>query len=231
MLLDEVLLFGLYPEVYKTGKTKEKILYLEKIVESYLYKDILAFQKVRNPQAIRDLTQALAYQVGSEINENELANRLKIDRKTVVSYLDILEQSFVILRLFPYSKNPRREIGKKYKVYFTDVGIRNTLIGDFNPPRLWADLGSLWENWIILERIKFFANKGQSLRYRFWRSYSEATVDYLERLSTETKFKAFEIKYGREKLSKGAKVFSGKYQMPVNVVNQDNYFDFINGGL
>ena len=226
-LLEDVLLYGLYPEVYLAGKREEKILQLGKIVESYLFRDILAFQKIRRSQAIKDLTRALAYQVGSEVNENELANRLKIDRKTVINYLDLLEQSFVVVRLFPYSRNPRREIGKKYKVYFVDLGVRNALIGDFNPTPVRDDLGALWENFLIIERLKSYANRGEPLQYHFWRSYGGAEVDYLERSATQNVMRAFEIKYGSGAPSKGAASFSKEYGIPVDVVSKANYLDFV----
>lgn len=226
-LLEDALLYGLYPEVHLIRNQEDKVLQLEKIVESYLFRDVFAFQKIRRPQAIKDLTRALAYQVGSEVNENELANRLKIDRKTVISYLDLLEQSFVIVRLFPYSRNPRREIGRKYKVYFTDLGIRNVLIGDFNPIRVRDDLGALWENFLVIERLKSYANKGMLLQYHFWRSYGGAEVDYLERSSAQSGLRAFEIKYRGDVLSKGAASFSKAYGIPVNVVSRNNYLDFV----
>lgn len=226
-LLDSVLLSGLYPEVYSAAKQEDKIQLLDNLIESYLFKDVFAFQKVRYPQAIQDLTRALAYQAGFEINENELATRLKIDRKTVVNYLDLLAQSFVIVRVFPYSKNPRREIGKKYKVYFADMGVRNALIGDFNPVRLRNDLGSVWENFLILERLKLYANQGRPLNYHFWRTYGGAEVDYLERPSVQKEMKAFEIKYTQTNLSRGARLFSERYKLPVQVVNQENYLEFI----
>jgi len=226
-MLEDILLYGLYPEIYLIKRNDERKILLEKIVESYLFKDILAFQKVRYPQAIRDLTCALAYQIGAEVNENELANRIKIDRKTVVNYLDILEQAFVIIRVFPYSKNPRREIGKKYKIYFTDVGIRNALIGDFNSTNVRANFGSLWENFLIVERLKMYANKGQLPKINFWRSYGGAEVDYLERFSLQERFKAFEIKHTQVVSSKGAKLFSKEYGVPIRVINKDNYLDFV----
>jgi predicted AAA+ superfamily ATPase len=225
-LLDDILLYGLYPEIYATPKKEHKTLYLAKIIESYLFKDILAFQKVRNAQSIKDLTRALAYQIGSEVNENELANRLKIDRKTVASYLDLLEQSFVIVRVFPYSKNPRREIGKKYKAYFTDIGMRNALIGDFNQARVRPDTGALWENFLFIERLKRYANQGKSIQYHFWRSYSGAEIDYLEKSSQEG-MSAFEIKYRRNTISKGAKSFLERYNIPVQLINSNNYLDFL----
>lgn len=225
-LLSQVMIYGLYPEVCLTHASEQKQQLLEKIVESYLFKDILTFQRVKNSQAIKDLTKALAYQIGSEVNENELSDRLKIDRKTVVSYLDILEKSYVIVSTHPYSKNPRREIGSRYKIYFVDLGVRNALIGDFNPINLRSDAGNLWENFLIIERKKLFANTGKSVATNFWRSYSGAEVDYIEKLINE-KPKAFEFKYGAGVLTKGAKSFTNEYGIKVQLINQENYFSFI----
>ncbi|MEK7517162.1 MAG: DUF4143 domain-containing protein, partial [Patescibacteria group bacterium] len=199
----------------------EKELFLDKIVESYLFKDILTFQRVKNSQAIKDLTKALAYQIGSEVNENELANRLNVDRKTVVSYLDILEKAYVIISAHPYSKNPRREIGKNYKVYFVDLGIRNSLIGDFNPLSLRSDAGFLWENFLFIERRKLFANNQIGHSSYFWRSYSGAEVDYIEKL-TNKDIQAFEFKYSDINISKGANSFTNEYKTEVKLINKEN---------
>lgn len=225
-LLPQAMTYGLYPEVYLTNTPEQKQTLLTKIVDSYLFKDILAFQKVQNSQAIKDLTKALAYQIGSEVNENELSNRLGIDRKTVVSYLDILEKAYVIVSSRPYSQNPRREIGSHYKVYFVDLGIRNALIGDFNPINLRADGGFLWENFLFMERKKKFANLGKAFESNFWRSYSGAEVDYLEKTPSE-KLQAFEFKYKSGLLSKGANSFTSEYKTKVQLVNTDNYLEFI----
>jgi len=225
-LLPQTILYGLYPEVYLEKSILQKQALLERIVESYLFKDILTFQRVKNSQAIKNLTKALAYQIGSEVNENELANRLKIDRKTVVSYLEILEKAYVIVSVHPYSKNPRREIGGRYKIYFVDLGIRNAIIGDFNSLDLRKDIGFLWENFLFVERRKKFANSGKSLASNFWRSYSGAEVDYLEKTASED-LKAFEFKYGKGALSKGAGTFTKDYGTAVNLINGQNYLDFI----
>lgn len=225
-LLLGVLLYGLYPEIYEKNNPHNKLVLLDKIVESYLFKDILSFQKVRHSQAIKDLTAAVAYQVGSEVNEDELANRVKIDRKTVLSYLDILEKAYVIIRVYPFSKNPRREIGRKYKVYFVDLGIRNALVKDFNPLNLRADIGCLWENFLIIERLKTYANMGEPICYNFWRSYGGAEVDYLEK-TMDKNLEAFEFKYGGNNLSKGAASFTKQYKIKVNLINQGNYLPFI----
>jgi len=203
-LLPQVMLYGLYPDIYLSNTPEQKQALLERIVDSYLFKDILTFQRVKNSQAIKDLTKALAYQIGSEVNENELSNRLKVDRKTVVSYLDILEKSYVIISAHPYSKNPRREIGSHYKIYFVDLGIRNALIGDFNSLDLRTDAGFLWENFLFVERKKLFANKAMVVTSNFWRSYSGAEVDYIEKVTSE-------------------------YGTKVQLINQENYLDFIRG--
>ena len=225
-LLPQIMLYGLYPEVYLSNTPEQKQAQLERIVDSYLFKDILTFQRVKNSQAIKDLTTALAYQIGSEVNENELSNRLKIDRKTVVSYLDILEKAYVIVSAHPYSRNPRREIGSHYKIYFVDLGIRNALIGDFNSIDLRADAGLLWENFLFVERKKLFANKAVVVTSKFWRSYSGAEVDYIEK-TTSKEFKVFEFKYGSGSLSRGASSFTSEYKTKVQLINQENYLDFI----
>jgi len=225
-LLPQAMLYGLYPEVYLSNTPEQKQALLERIVESYLFKDILTFQRVKNSQAIKDLTKALAYQIGAEVNQNELSNRLKIDRKTVVSYLDILEKAYVIVAAHPYSKNPRREIGSHYKIYFVDLGIRNTLIGDFNSLDLRTDAGLLWENFLFIERRKLFANKAMVITSNFWRSYSGAEVDYIEKTTNE-ELKGFEFKYGSRPLSRGASSFTSAYGTKVQLVNQENYLDFI----
>ena len=225
-LLSDVLRYGLYPEIYLEGNPATKQLLLSKLVESYLFKDILAYQRVRHSQAITDLARALAYQIGNEVNETELANRLKIDRKTVLSYMDILEKSFVILRLPPFSRNPRREIGKQSKIYFLDLGIRNALIGDFNDLSLRPDRGALWENFLITERIKAHLNQNRSVQGRFWRSYGGAEVDFIEE-SGGSQIKAFELKFGNATLGRSAEVFKNTYSVDVTLVNQENYLEFI----
>lgn len=227
MAINELLLFGGYPDIYLQKKVEDKKLFLTKVVESYLFKDIFTFQKIRYNHLIKDLSQALAYQIGAEINENELANRLKIDRKTIASYIDMLEKSFVIIRVYPFSRNPRREIGRRYKIYFVDVGIRNGLIGDFNPLALRADVGALWENFLIIERIKKYANQGKSVDYHFWRTYNGAEIDYIERGEKSGQIIPFELKYTDSSLTKGALQFAKEYKKNVSIINKKNYLEFL----
>lgn len=223
--LENFIIYGFYPEIYLTPRLSEKRLLLDKITESYLFRDIFSFQKIRKPQVIVDLAKALSYQIGSEVNENELSNRLKIDRKTIVSYLDILEKAYVIFRLYPYSRNPRREIGRRYKVYFWDLGIRNALISDFNDWEIRNDRGALWENFLIVERQKNLNNNGESAETHFWRNYNGAEIDYLEKTSGQ--WRAFEFKYGEARRTMGAKSFKKEYGINIKVVSQENYSDFL----
>lgn len=216
--IDDLMLFGGFPEVFLGKDSAYKKDLLDKIIESYLFKDILAFNRIRNSQAIVELTQALAYQVGSEINENELANRLKIDRKTVISYLDILEKSFVIRRVYPYSKNPRQEIGRRYKIYFYDLGLRNALIGDFNPLNIRQDVGALWENFLFIERYNQLNNHNMRTRQYFWRSYTGAEVDYIE----DHPLSAFEFKYSGTNISRGSRAFETVYKVKPKLINKEN---------
>ena len=225
-LLENLLLYGLYPEIYTEADQSFRKEHLTRLVDSYLFKDIIAFDRIRRSQTVVDLTRALAYQIGNLVSETELASRLKIDRKTVMNYMEILEKSFVIVRLTPFSNNPRQEIGKQMKVYFTDLGIRNALIGDFNPLMVRSDVGALWENFVIIERLKFLAYQRQTTQPHFWRSYQGAEVDYLE--VDGKAIKPFEIKYGvSTSLSRGAKTFQDAYSVPVKVVNRENYLDFL----
>lgn len=225
-LTSDLMLYGGYPEIYLQKQPDLRQILLQKITQSYLFKDILAYSHIRHSEALLNLTRALAYQIGSELNENELANRVKIDRKTLLSYLDILEQSFVIHRLYPYSQNPRREIGRRYKVYFVDLGIRNSLIGDFNSLDVRNDTGVIWENFLIIERLKKIqlANIPQPRTY-FWRSYNGSEVDYLE--ISGGVISPWEFKYNSSaNISTGAKVFERNYHTKVKKVDPKNYLDF-----
>jgi len=224
-LLSDVLSYGFYPEVYLEPNPSTKQLLLTKIVESYLFKDILAFHRIRYSQAIVDLARALAYQIGSEVNENELSRRLKIDRKTILSYIEILEKAFVVKRLHPFSRNPRREIGKQSKIYFLDLGVRNSLVNDFNKLELRQDQGAIWENFLVVERWKLYSNFEMNVQSRFWRSYSGAEVDFIEEFHRDS-IKPYEFKLSSMKSKKGS-AFYNEYGVEVEVINKENYLDFI----
>jgi hypothetical protein len=226
-LLNDLLIFGGYPTVFLAKKANDKIDLLTKILESYLFNDILEFAHIRNSDKIKDLCKLLAFQIGSEVNEHELANTLGLDRKTVGSYLNFLEQAFIIFRVRPYSANLRQEINRKFKVYFFDLGVRNALIGNFSELKTRPDVGGLWENFLVVERMKKNAFEEKLTEKFFWRTYNGAEVDYLEQSKINAKLSAFEFKWRAGKLSRGAGSFSKIYKTPVSLVNRENFSEFV----
>ena len=223
--LPSFITYGGYPDVYLRPDNEIKKALLSKIIESYLFKDILSYSRIRNSQALINLARALAFQVGSEVNENELSSRLKIDRKTLLSYLEILEKSFVILRLHPYSQNPRREIGRRYKVYFLDLGIRNALIGQYSPLEYRQEYGKIWENFLIIERRKTYSDALTQPPCFFWRNLNGSEVDYLELV--DGKLKAYEFKLNKSKKIRIPPTFLSSYKTTPIIITPDNFQDFI----
>lgn len=178
--LDLSLRFGRYPAVCKEPIIEKKKEIITNIVNGYLLKDILAFEQVKNSKLILDLLKLLAYQIGNEVSVNELANKLSINRNTVNRYLDLFEQNFIIFPLRSFAKNLRNEIRKKEKYYFYDVGIRNALIENFDTIDIRGDIGALWENFLIMERIKRNTYIDPYKSIYFWRKLSGAEVDFVE---------------------------------------------------
>ena len=224
-LLDDQLVFGGYPYLYSIGKKEEKEKYLLQIVQDYLFKDVLMLEKLEHPEAFKKLAILLAYQIGNEVSLNELANNLGVSVKTVSRYLDLLEKSFVIFHLDAYSTNLRNEVNKNKKYYFYDLGIRNALIEQFQPISVRPDIGHLWENFLIIERIKKLEYTGKNVRRFFWRNYSGAEVDLVE-IDDNSKMSAFEFKWQRTKVIT-PKNFKDNYGTDVLIVNNENYLDFI----
>ncbi len=224
-LLDDQLIFGGYPFVYSLGTKKEKEKYLLQIVEDYLFKDILMLENLEHPESFKKLAILLAYQIGNEVSLNELSNSLGISVKTVSRYLDLLEKSFVIFHLDAYSTNLRNEVSKNKKYYFFDLGIRNALIEQFQPISVRADVGYLWENFLIVERMKKIEYEGNVLRRYFWRNYSGAEVDMIE-IDDNNIVSAFEFKWRKNKV-KTPKNFKDNYGIETKIINNENYLDFI----
>lgn len=224
-LLSDVLIYGTYPEVFTTENLNEKKSLLEEISNAYLYKDILALEKIKKSEKILKLLKLLAFQIGQEVSVNELALNLELNQETIRRYLDLLEKSFVIFRLSALAKNPRKEIAKKDKIYFYDLGIRNVLIDNFNSLDNRNDLGGLFENFLVAERLK--KNKYQEIKANgyFWRAYSGAEVDYIEEVAG--KFSAYEFKYKRKKAKLPHKLFAEYDNPDFKLVNKDNYLEFI----
>ena len=223
--LDERLLYGSYPETLSFTLPSEKEEYLRELVNTYLLKDILAFENIRNPQKIKDLLVLLAYQVGNEVSPDELGRKLGISKNTVERYLDLASKIFVIYKRRGYSKNLRKEVTKSSKWYFYDNGIRNGLIGDFRHLSIREDTGMLWENYITAERIKFNAYTGKDVNSYFWRTYDQQEIDLIE--ETVGNLEAYEFKWSAEKV-KLPVAFSGAYpEASYKLINKKNYLPFI----
>ncbi len=215
--LDQFLIYGTYPEVVTLKSFEEKIKLLNELTSSNLYRDLLEFQKIKNADIIFKLVRALSLQIGSEVSYTELAGILSIDKKTVEHYIDLLEKSFIIFRVSAYRKNIRREITKTRKIYFYDLGIRNTTINNFNPINFRDDVGKLFENFCILERMKFRLYNNIHSNQFFWRAYTGSEIDLIE--EREGKLFAYEFKYSAKKIK------SVKNWENIFLVNKENFFE------
>lgn len=223
--LEKYLLYGLYPEVL-TSKTKEdKEDYLDRITNSYLLKDILAVDGIKASKKMFDLLRLIAFQVGNEVAHNELGQKLGMSTKTVSKYLDLLEKMFVLINVRGFSRNLRKEITQKSKYYFYDNGIRNSIIANFNSLENRNDVGALWENFLIIERIKKQNYEKIHSNNYFWRTYDQKEIDWIE--EREGKIYSYEIKWGNKK-AKPPKDFLEAYDnVEFKIINQDNYINFI----
>lgn len=221
--LEEFLIYGMYPEVV-TNSNKKKILL--QLSGSYLYQDILELVNIKKPDLLMKLLNALALQLGSEVSYNELAKILGVDRMTIINYIDLLEKVYVIFRLHPFSTNQRNEITAKPKIYFYDNGIRNAIIGQFNPLQSRQDVGALFENFFISEKIKQLNYKGFYGKIHYWRNTQQAEIDFIE--INEGEITAHEIKYNPNKKVNFTKSFTEKYHPKETlVVNKDNFWEYL----
>ncbi len=222
--LETRLIYGMYPEAINQEGQEEEVL--RQIAGSYLYKDLLNFQGIRKPDMLSKLLTALALQVGSEVSYNELSNTLRIDRATIEQYIGLLEQAFVVFRLQPFSRNLRNEISSSRKIYFYDNGIRNAIIGNFNPLALRTDTGALWENFLISERMK--ANhyrQAYGNRY-FWRTHAQQEIDYIEEY--DGGLHAYEFKWNPKAKAKFSKTFTDAYPTATTqLITRDNFDAFL----
>jgi len=218
VLLEQCMLHGSYPSTIVQSNKRE---FLENLVADYLLKDILEAALVKEPEVIRKLLTLVAYQTGSLVSVQELANALRISRSTVEKYLRLLEEMFIIFRLPAWSTNPRKEISKSSKIFFWDTGVRNALVGDFTPVERRADIGSLWENWVVAEFAKHNMINGGFRKLFYWRSRSGSEVDLL--VKNDERLSAFEIKWRSGKMSKKATLFD-VYKTKIEMVNRNNPF-------
>lgn len=221
--LENRLLFGFYPEVLN-NKGKEKRT-LKNLVSSYLYRDILAFSEIRKPEILDNLLLALALQVGSEVNYNELANTLEVNKITIQKYIDILEKGYIIFRLNSFSRNLRNEIKRNRKIYFYDNGIRNMIIGNFNSLKMRTDVGALWENFLVSERKKQNIYKETFARMYFWRTKQQQEIDFVE--EKDGKIYGFEFKWKTKTRVKLPETFTKTYNAETKIIDRNNFREFI----
>ena len=225
--IDQHLVYGFYPELISIDSGAEQARYLTEIVDSYLLRDILAIDGVKNAQKMHDLLRLVAYQVGSEVSTDELGKLLGVSRNTAERYLDLLQKVFVLYRLGGYSKNLRKEVVKSSKWYFQYNGIRNAVLNDFRPfaDRSSEERGALWENFIIGERMKRKHNNLSNINLYFWRTYDQQEIDLIE--EDGEIITAYEIKSGK-KNPKIPKAFANAYpEAAYNIVNRDMFWDYV----
>jgi hypothetical protein len=223
--LENRLIYGSYPEIVLMPDNKGREHYLKEIVSSYLYKDILEMDGVRHSSKINRLLQLIAFQIGKEVSLSELGTSLGMSKNTVERYLDLLEKSFVVQRLTGFSRNLRNEITKNCRYYFLDNGIRNTLINNFNLLEQRNDAGELWENYIIIERLKRQEYLSGPANNYFWRTYTRQELDFVE--EREGRLFGYEIKWGKAKPRKPKEWLSAYPEGSFELINRENYLKFI----
>ncbi len=223
-LLDQRLIFGYYPDVVM--QYKDAVAILRSLSTSYLYKDVLRWENIKKSDRIVKLLQALAFQVGSQVSYTELGNLCGLDNKTVEKYIFLLEQAFVIFRLPSFSRNLHNELKFCKKIYFYDNGIRNALIANYNPIELRSDIGVLWENFLISERIKKLQYTNGYANQWFWRTQAQKEIDYIEEYDGQ--IYAYEFKWNTRKTSKIPNDFAKAYPTAkFQAITPDNFQEFV----
>jgi predicted AAA+ superfamily ATPase len=223
--LESRLIYGSYPEIVLMADNRRREQYLKEIVASYLYKDILELDGVRHSAKIGRLLQLIAFQIGKEVSCAELATHLGMSKNTVERYLDLLEKAFVVFRLSGFSRNLRKEITKNSRYYFLDTGIRNALINNFNSLQLRNDEGLLWENYLVMERLKKQEYLGIAANNYFWRTYTKQEIDFVEERGG--RLHGFEIKWGKGRNRPPREWVAAYPEATWQVVNRENYLEFI----
>lgn len=223
--LPKRLIYGSYPDVLYGALPQEKAL--RELAESYLYKDVLEIEGLRKPAVLQKLLTALALQVGSEVSYNELSRTVGVDSKTIEKYIDILEKCFIVFRLNSYSRNLRTELTKGKKIYFYDLGIRNAILSNFSPIDMRMDIGALWENFFIVERMKYNHYADRAVNTYFWRTSDKQEIDYIEESNGELHL--FEMKWNAKKQNtKIPNQFLNTYHPAhSDIITPDNYLQFL----
>jgi predicted AAA+ superfamily ATPase len=223
--IETILRFGSYPDVFNKSDS-EAIEELNNIASNYLYKDVLAFEQLKRSDLLINLLRAIALQLGNELSYSELSRLLGENIHTIKRYIELLEKAFVIFRLHSLSRNPRKEIAKGQKIYFYDLGIRNSLIQNYNSLNMRNDAGGLWENFCIIERMKYNNNHRHFVNSYFWRTYDQKEIDYIE--EEGGKFFAFEFKLNQQKILSAPKEFLKNYpESEYSVITSENFWNFV----
>ena len=224
--LEDFLVYGSYPEVIQASTYKQKVDVITEISNSYLVKDILAFDRVKNSKVLLDLLKLLAFQVGSEVSLSEVGTKIGVDYKTIQRYLDLLEKAFVVVRLGGFSRNLRNEVTNKAKYYFLDNGIRNSLIAQFNGISQRNDIGQLWENFIFIERLKHRAYQSIYANIYFWRTYNQQEIDLVE--DRDGNLHGYEMKWSASKMPNAPQQWAEAYSnSSYEIITPDTYQKFI----
>jgi len=225
-LLEHRMIYGYYPEVVSKPNEEKELLQL--LADSYLYKDLFVLDQIKKSSLLSKIVRALALQIGSEISYNEIAQLVGANKQTVEKYIRLLEQAFVVFHLSSYSRNIRNELKKRKKIYFYDLGIRNAVIGNFNNLSSRTDVGALWENYLIAERVKYLAYTQSYAHKFFWRTTQQQEIDYIEEHIVNEPL-AYEFKWNPNSKAKFSKTFTENYKPKITkVIHRENYDEFIN---
>lgn len=223
-LLHHRLQYGYYPEIVTSPGNEQALL--KQLANSYLYKDILTWERIQKPDKLEKLVQALAFQIAQLISYNELGQLCGLNSETVEKYINLLEKAFIVFRLPAFSRNLRNELKKSYKIYFYDTGLRNAVINQFNPVNLRNDTGQLWENWFVCERLKYLNNTEKHVSSFFWRTLAQQEVDYIE--DTNGRVTAFECKWNPKAKGSVSKAFSNAYpKAATHIIHPENAEKFL----
>jgi predicted AAA+ superfamily ATPase len=220
--LNDMLRFGMYPRMHSLENEREREEYAYDYINHYLYRDLLEFEQIKKPKKVVDLLILLAHQIGREVAISELATSLGLSQRTVENYLDILEKMFVLVNVRGFSRNLRKEVTKTSRYYFCDVGLRNALIRNFTTLSLRGDVGELFENWFVMERIKRASNARQPTGFYFWRTYDQKEIDLVE--DRDGHLSAFECKWSSSARAKAPAEWTAAYpQADYTIATRDNW--------
>jgi predicted AAA+ superfamily ATPase len=223
-LIKERMIYGWYPDVI--NYPGDEIPILNELADSYLYKDILTWENIKKPQKLEALVQALALQIGSQVSFNEIGQLIGINNETVERYVNLLEKAFIIFRLPSLSRNLRNELKKSRKIYFYDLGIRNAVIKNFNTLELRNDVGALWENFLIVERLKYKSNNRIFSNNYFWRTHAQQEIDFIEEYNGI--IHAYEFKWNPRSRGRISSTFKNAYPNHTSmIISQDNFWEFV----